>query len=96
MDAASRSWSTTGHPATLFLPAENGSLGGRHRTDVAPFAERGVPFAWPVVGYPAYHTDGDGLSAVDPADLEAVAVAAAGLVADLAPLPLQRVPQALR
>jgi Zn-dependent M28 family amino/carboxypeptidase len=83
-------------PASVFRPVSNGALEGRHRTDAAPFAERGVPFAWPVVGYPAYHTDGDDLSAVDPADLEAVAQAAAGLVVDLAPLPLQRVPVSLR
>ncbi|MFY9588087.1 MAG: M28 family peptidase, partial [Actinomycetota bacterium] len=83
-------------PAALFKPVENGSFGGRHRTDVAAFAERGIPFVWPVVGYPEYHTDGDGLNAVDPADLEAVAVAAAEFVADLAVLPLPRVPEPLR
>jgi hypothetical protein len=83
-------------PSALFKPVENGSFSGRHRTDVAAFAERGIPFVWPVVGYPEYHTDGDGLNAVDPADLEAVAVAAAEFLADLAALPLQRVPKALR
>ncbi len=83
-------------PAGVFKSLENGSFGGRHRTDVAAFAERGIPFVWPVVGYPEYHTDGDGLSAVDAADLEAVAQAAAALVADLAALPLQRVPEPLR
>lgn len=83
-------------PAGIFKPVENGSFDGRHRTDVAPFAERGVPFVWPVVGYPEYHTDGDGLSAVDAADLEAVAHAAAELVVDLAALPVQRTPEQLR
>lgn len=83
-------------PAVLFKPVENGSFDGRHRTDVAAFAQRGVPFVWPVVGYPEYHTDGDGLKAVDPADLEAVAIAAAAFVADLAVLPVQRIPEQLR
>jgi hypothetical protein len=83
-------------PAAVFRPVENASFEGRHRTDVAPFAERGVPFVWPVAGYPEYHTDGDTLAAVDPADLEAIAAAAADLVHDLAALPLEPVPEPLR
>ena len=83
-------------PASVFGPVASGSPNGRQRTDVAPFAERGVPFVWPVVGYPEYHTDGDTLAAVDPADLEAVALAAADLVPDLALLPLPRIPEGLR
>jgi len=83
-------------PASVFKPVAAGSLSGRQRTDVAPFEERGIPFAWPVVGYPEYHTDGDTLAAVDPADLENVAAGAADLVRDLATIPLPRVPQPLR
>jgi len=83
-------------PASVFKPVAAGSLGGRQRTDVAPFEERGVPFVWPVVGYPEYHTDGDTLAAVDPVDLENVAQAAAELTRDLATIPLPRVPQAFR
>ena len=49
-----------------------------------------VPFAWPVAGYPEYHTNGDDLHAVDPVDLENVSTAAAELVADLASLPVGR------
>jgi Peptidase family M28 len=83
-------------PAAVFKPVAAGSLTGRQRTDVGPFEERGIPFAWPVVGYPEYHTDGDTLAAVDPVDLENVALAAADLVGDLALILLPRVPAPLR
>jgi hypothetical protein len=43
---------------------------------------------WPVAGYIEYHTDGDRLSVVDPADLEAVAQASAELIGRLAVLPV--------
>jgi hypothetical protein len=83
-------------PAAVFKPVGSGSLEGRQRTDVGPFEERGIPFAWPVAGYPEYHTTGDDLHAVDPADLENVARAAAELVGDLAGIALPRVPEPLR
>jgi hypothetical protein len=83
-------------PAAIFKPVASASLSGRQRTDVGPFEERGIPFVWPVVGYPEYHTDGDTLAAVDPADLENVALAAADLMRDLATLALGRIPAPLR
>jgi peptidase M28-like protein len=83
-------------PAAVWKPVSGGSLTSRHRSDVAPFEERGIPFVWPVVGYPEYHTDGDTLAAVDPQDLERVARSAAELVGDIALLPLGRVPGPLR
>jgi hypothetical protein len=70
--------------------------GGSWRTDAQWFHQAGVPVAWPVAGYPEYHTDGDVPSAMDKADLEAVADAAADLVGKLATAPIQRVPQQLR
>ena len=33
--------------------------GGSWRTDAGFFHAAGVPVAWPVAGYPEYHTDGD-------------------------------------
>ena len=83
-------------PAAVFKPVGSASLEGRQRTDVGPFEERGIPFVWPVAGYPEYHTDGDDLHAVDPKDLENVALAAAELMTDLAGIPLPRVPKPLR
>ena len=83
-------------PAAVFKPVASGSTTGRQRTDVAPFEERGVPFVWPVVGYPEYHTDGDTLAAVDPVDLENVTLGAVDLVRDLATIPLPRVPAPFR
>jgi Zn-dependent M28 family amino/carboxypeptidase len=83
-------------PAAVWKPVAAGGLGQRHRSDVAPFSERGIPFVWPVAGYPEYHTDGDTLAAVDPKDLERVALAAADLVSDLALIPLPRIPEPLR
>jgi len=83
-------------PAAVWKPVAAGSTSGRHRSDVAPFEERGIPFVWPVAGYPEYHTDGDSLAAVDPADLENIALAAADLVRDLAMIPLPRVPAPFR
>ena len=83
-------------PAAVWKPIAAGALDGRHRSDVAPFEERGIPFVWPVAGYPEYHTDGDTLAAVDPADLENIAAASAELVGDLAAVALPRVPDPLR
>jgi len=83
-------------PAFIWKPIAAGGLGSRHRSDVAPFEERGIPFVWPVAGYPEYHTDGDTLRAVDPDDLENVALASAELIGDIATIPLPRVPAALR
>jgi Zn-dependent M28 family amino/carboxypeptidase len=83
-------------PAYVWKPIAAGGLGGRHRSDVAPFEERGIPFVWPVAGYPEYHTDGDTLAAVDPDDLENIALASAQLIGDIATIPLPRVPAALR
>jgi hypothetical protein len=70
--------------------------GGSWRTDAQWFHQAGVPVAWPVAGYPEYHTDGDLPSAMDKADLEAVADAAADLVGKLATAPIQPVPQQFR
>lgn len=64
-------------PARVWVPAFG------YRTDVQWFAERGVPFVWPVAGYPEYHTDGDTLGTVDLSDLEAVTQAGAELARDL-------------
>ena len=68
--------------------------GGMTRTDARWFDAAGIPVAWPVVGYAEYHTDGDTLSVVDPADLEAVAEASADLAVRVASLPVGRVPGA--
>jgi Zn-dependent M28 family amino/carboxypeptidase len=83
-------------PAFIWKPIAAGGLDSRHRSDVAPFEERGIPFVWPVAGYPEYHTDGDTLRAVDPDDLENIALASAELIGDIATIPLPRVPAALR
>ena len=69
---------------------------GGWRTDAQWFHQAGVPVAWPVAGYPEYHTDGDVPSAMDKADLEAVADAAADLVGKLATAPIGRVPSQFR
>ena len=71
-----------GLPINATLATE--ANGGITRTDGRWFDSAGIPVAWPVAGYPEYHTDGDTLAAVDPADLEAVADAAAELVQKLA------------
>jgi hypothetical protein len=63
------------------------AINGSWRTDAGWFHAAGVPVAWPAVGYPEYHTDADSLRAVDRADLEHVAEAAAALVPRLAGLP---------
>jgi len=70
--------------------------GGSWRTDAQWFSQAGVPVAWPVAGYPEYHTDGDLPSAMDKADLEAVATAAADLVGKIATAPIGPVPQQFR
>jgi hypothetical protein len=62
-------------------------INGGWRTDAKWFHEAGVPVAWPAAGYPEYHTDADTLRAVDPADLEAIAEAAAELVPRLGAMP---------
>lgn len=78
-------------PSSVFAPVGAGEIGGRLRSDVHHFAALGIPFAWPVSGYPEYHTDGDTLGTVYPADLEALAQATADLAADIALLPIGRV-----
>ena len=65
---------------------------GGWRTDAQWFHQAGVPVAWPVAGYPEYHTDGDVPSAMDKTDLEAVAAAAADLATKVATAPIGRVP----
>ncbi len=77
--------------APLSVSIANEANGGIARTDGKWFHEAGVPVIWPVAGYPEYHTDGDDVGAVDPADLEAVAEGAAEVVRRLAPLPVGRV-----
>src|SRR5437764_14783182 len=69
---------------------------GGWRTDAQWFHQAGVPVAWPVAGYPEYHTDGDIPSAMDLADLEHVAAAAADLTARIATLPVGPVPPQAR
>ncbi len=83
-------------PSSVFAPVGAGELEGRLRSDVQHFAAAGIPFVWPVSGYPEYHTDGDTIASVDPADLEALAGATAELAGDIAMLPLGRVPEPLR
>lgn len=83
-------------PASVFAPVGAGELGGRLRTDVHHFAAVGIPFAWPVSGYPEYHTDGDTLATVYRDDIEALAEATAELAGDIAQLPIGRVLEPLR
>ena len=54
--------------------------GGVGRTDARWFHEAGIPIAWPVVGYPEYHTEADRLETVDPVDLANVTAGAVALV----------------
>ena len=82
-------------PSSVFAPVGAGELGGRLRSDVHHFATVGIPFVWPVSGYPEYHTDGDTLATVYPDDLEALATATADLVGDIAILPIGRVAEPL-
>jgi hypothetical protein len=77
--------------AGTWRPLAAGDFNGQLRSDVEWFWQQHVPFVWPVVGYPEYHTDGDTLDAVDAHDLEAVARASADLVRDIAVLPIYRV-----
>ncbi|MGH2785428.1 MAG: M28 family metallopeptidase [Actinomycetota bacterium] len=80
-------------PSSVFAPVGSGDIGGRLRSDVQHFAAAGIPFVWPVSGYPEYHTDGDTLASVYPDDLEALALATAELAGDIAILPIGRVAQ---
>ena len=64
------------------------TIEGGWRTDAQWFHQNGVPVAWPVAGYREYHTDGDVPSAMDLADLENVAAAAADLAGQIATLPI--------
>ncbi|MDQ2651071.1 MAG: M28 family peptidase, partial [Actinomycetota bacterium] len=66
--------------------------GGVSRTDVRWFHEAGIPAAWPVVGYPEYHTTADTLEVVDPADLERVTAGAVDLVRALSTASIGRLP----
>jgi hypothetical protein len=80
-------------PSSVFAPVGAGD--GKLRSDVQHFAATGIPFVWPVSGYPEYHTDGDTLATVYADDLEALASATAALAADIAILPIGRVPEPL-
>ena len=51
--------------------------GGVGRTDAHWFHEAGIPIAWPVAGYPEYHTEADRTETVDPVDLANVATGTA-------------------
>ncbi len=53
---------------------------GMQRSDGRMFHEAGIPVAWPVAGYPEYHTEADVTEAVDPTDLANVATGAVALV----------------
>lgn len=66
----------------LPVPVEiaNPFNGGIARTDGKWFDEAGIPVAWPVSGYPEYHTEADRLAVVDPLDLQRVADGATALV----------------
>ena len=94
----SRSGAAGGSPTNTLALKANLTLdatmanGGLNRTDARWFDAAGIPVAWPVVGYAEYHTDGDTLAAVDASDLEAIAAATADLAADVAVLPIGRVP----
>src|SRR5690606_20723881 len=66
--------------------------GGVSRTDVRWFHDAGIPAAWPVVGYPEYHTTADTLDVVDPADLERVTAGAVALVRALSTASVGRLP----
>ena len=69
--------------------------GGMSRTDGRWFHEAGIPVAWPVAGYPEYHTSADVADTVDPVDLGAVTVGAAALVQALDSAPVARIGGAL-
>ncbi|MCU1463156.1 MAG: peptidase [Acidimicrobiales bacterium] len=83
----------------LGLPLTAGAtvaIEGSLRSDIAWFQKAGVPWVWPAAGYPEYHTDGDTLAAVDPADLERLADAAVELTRRIASLPIGRIPSQFR
>jgi Zn-dependent M28 family amino/carboxypeptidase len=74
--------------APLSVGLANPVNGGMERTDGRWFHEAGIPVAWPVAGYPEYHTSADDIDAVDPVDLEHVTDGAVAVVlaADTAPI----------
>jgi hypothetical protein len=74
--------------APLPVGVANPVNGGMTRTDGRWFHEAGIPVAWPVAGYPEYHTSADDIDAVDPVDLEHVTDGAVAVVvaADTAPI----------
>jgi hypothetical protein len=72
------------------------AIQGSLRSDVTWFQKAGVPWVWPVAGYPEYHTDGDTIAAVDPADLERLAGAAVELTTRIASMPIGRIPTQFR
>jgi hypothetical protein len=74
--------------ATLAEPIN----GGLERTDAQWFDDVGIPVAWPVAGYPEYHTTADTLATVDPADLRAVTTGAVALVRSLDGVAVGRLP----
>jgi peptidase M28-like protein len=73
---------------TWSLLSAGDPTGSVQRSDVQWFGRLGVPFVWPVAGYPEYHTDGDTLATIDLGDLEAIAQASADLIRDVATLPI--------
>jgi hypothetical protein len=64
--------------------------GGIARTDGRWFHEAGIPVAWPVAGYPEYHTEADDIDAVDPVDLTNLTTGAVALVRALDTAPVAR------
>jgi hypothetical protein len=66
--------------------------GGVRRSDTRWFHEAGIPIAWPVVGYPEYHTEADRLETIDPVDLTNVTTGAVSLVRALEGVPIARLP----
>jgi hypothetical protein len=74
------------------LPAEVATVvnGGITRTDGHWFHDVGIPVAWPVAGYPEYHTSADTIAAVDPVDLANLVTGATALVRALDDRPVGR------
>lgn len=65
---------------------------GLSRTDALWFHQAGIPVAWPVAGYPEYHTAADTLATVDGDDLRAVTAGATALVRSLDDVAVTRLP----